>query len=357
MADLWGGLASGIDKGLDAYRQQNQINVDNKRKDLAQKISAAQGGFTYDDQGNVSRTPEGQAELDSKTAEAQRQKDAYDPNSDYSQRTRDFTRGLLKASGTGFDSAITDNMTAADIKDASDKGLLGTGVKGYYGMQGRMLTSDRIGESNDIKRQGLDLRKQNQAIQAASVYDNDPILKSNDQRLQSVGIAKHTLENNQKITPQMLEEIQTDVARAIAGGSSSGVGEREATKFHSVQQDFTNLMQRITNKPEDVDSPEVKQYLHGVLVRLEDAYGGIRQKRAQDISVGRNYDLNPMAAKAQQQKLQSFAPQTPSLIAGLLQPQAPGPQGLVIPKQGDVQEGYQFLGGNPSDPKSWKKAQ
>lgn len=181
------------------------------------------------------------------------------------------------------------------------------------------------------------------AAQAANTFDNDEIIKQAQKQSMQIGIDTHTLQNATVLTPQIFNEVQQGLANAISGGKGASVTSQNNIEFDSVNNQLKRLQQRIENKPEDINSPEVKQMMIDTLGRLDNAYKNNAYARAQQIRSGRDkvYSNNPIARDVMDEKVNSYKPAAPAPATS-------------APKVGDIVDGHQFLGGNPADPASWK---
>lgn len=142
----------------------------------------------------------------------------------------------------------------------------------------------------------------------ANLFDNDKSILQNQMQQQQTELDLHTLQTAKTITPQLMAEIQNGLARAVAGGGVTSEGGREAVAFNSVKQDAIRLQQRLTNRPEDVGSPEVKQMLIDTFKRLHEAYGNNIATRATNIANGRQkaYSHNPLALDVMNEKMNFY---------------------------------------------------
>lgn len=98
--------------------------------------------------------------------------------------------------------------------------------------------------------------------------------------------------------------------------------------------------------PTNTDAPEL------ALQKIEQVRRMVAQQQASDLDTYGKAGIN----------VAEFSSRTPNDISITKRPKG-GKRDTVnsavaddLPKQGAVQDGYVFLGGNPSDPKSWKKA-
>lgn len=187
--------------------------------------------------------------------------------------------------------------------------------KTILGLQNLTARQEAIGDRrkqnaihNDLAERRLGMRGDDQAIRAADTFDKDENLKTLQKQQQNITRGKHTLETVKTLTPQLFSEIQMDIANAISGGKSAAVSTQNKTEFESAELAFTNLRQRLSNNPQDIGSPEVKQYIHDVLDRLDGAYQHNMSDRAQQLQVGRDYTHNPAAAEVVKKKVGSYKP-------------------------------------------------
>lgn len=290
------GLANGLDKGIDSYRDAEKSALEKRRYKNELKMK----GYQEDDTGEIQPTDYTKQTQTLDVGKKQREADDYDPASGRSQRSREYARGLIKGipglkdqDPTGL---IPDSATAHDI-DAS--GLLGKAVTGAYGMEGRKVTADRIGQS-------IGLRQDTQTSKAADLFDKDPLLQQTTRQRQQMAQDYHTLTTAKTITPQMLNELSMGIANAISGGRSAAVSSQNKVEFDSVELMLKRKQQELSNNPQDIDSPQVKAYFGDLIKRLDDAYAKNAVARAQQIKEGRTYSHNPDAARVMETKTQGY---------------------------------------------------
>lgn len=305
-----GAIGQGLQSGVEAYQRERSYQDEQayRRKLLAMQM--LKSGVEEGPDGLVKLNP-----VEQKKREMEQQK--YDSGSEISQRHRAFTRGLLEAVKPGLGDMIPEDMSAAELEEKANSGLLGKETSGLLGVQGRQITADRVGEGNAIKREGLDLRRESQASQAASVFDKDTNLQALTKQQQAIQRGAHTLQNVKILTPQLFNEVQLDVANAISGGRSSAVSTQNKVEFESLATKWAELEQRVRNKPEDINAPEVKAYMMDVLNRLNDAYAHNMQERTSQLASGRTFEHNPAAQKAIAAKVKAYG-------SGLMTPEGSG---------------------------------
>lgn len=81
---------------------------------------------------------------------------------------------------------------------------------------------------------------------------------------QKAGRAMKLLDSKKTFTPQDLSLITTDLTAMMKGGSPDEELLRQQ-QYPSYYQSGVNLLQRITNKPQELNSPEVKQHLREIV--------------------------------------------------------------------------------------------
>lgn len=292
MADygLLAGLAEGIKSGVQSYQDTKKYNDEQERrkKDEARQAQQFQLGLLDKNAevdpatGELKRNSLAQAEYD-------RQTQALTPGSEFSKKKAQATRDLVSSVDPKYAKFITDDMSAKDIEENTKEGLLGKIIQGEFGARGREATSSRVGERNQILREGLDLRRENQASHVADLFDKDKIIQDSTQQKNRIQNGRHTLESAKTLTPQMLDEIQADINAAISKGGSNAASLEHKRTFNSLGIEATRLKQRLTDKPEDINNPEIKQYLTDIMNRLEGAYDLNMSERAKSLSAGRGF--------------------------------------------------------------------
>jgi hypothetical protein len=148
------------------------------------------------------------------------------------------------------------------------------------------------------------------AAQAGNSIHDDALIKKSEMQRQQIELDKHTLDSAPILTPQIFNEIQIGLANAISGGRSAAVSTQEKTEFISIENQMTQLKQRIKNKPEDIGSPEVKKMLSDTLGRLNQAYQNNAYARAKQKAAGKAkaYAHTPNALDALNEAVESYNP-------------------------------------------------
>lgn len=185
---------------------------------------------------------------------------------------------------------------------------------------------------------------------AAKEIHNDPVIRKNELQRQQVELDIHTINSPGILSPQIFNEIQLGVSAAISGGRAASLTAQEKTEFSTLQTKFTDIMQKITNKPEDINSPELREHLSQIMGRLVEAYKINSYVRAKQKMAGSEtaYANTPNAFKAMSEAAESYNPHGRTTGHGDVPPQVPAIQ------PGHVEDGMIFQGGDPSKPESWR---
>lgn len=221
--------------------------------------------------------------------------------------------------------------------------------------EGNQAAKDQLMEirKQGVSNQGLRIGNMQDKIAAdiANRFDNDSILKKIEGQTQQIDIDKHTLATSDVLTPQVFNEIQIGIANAISGGRSAAVSTQNKVEFDSAAIQLKRIQQRLTNKPEDIASPEVKKYLTDLLSRLGEAYENNAYERAKQIEKGRSlgYRHNPDAKAVMKEKVNYYKP-VPKIP---VEPMTEGSAPVNGPQPGDIEDGHKFMGGDPSDQTNW----
>lgn len=340
---LLGGLAQGIKEGLSSYQDARKMRLSEdemKRKSKIEQGTYQMGlqekGYQEDpESGGLIATPEHQKEIDYKRS-------SYDPNSGVSSTSRESTQGLLNEISPGLgEKFIKPDMTAADIERQSKEGLIGKYISGIYGMRGKEITNQRTSERNSILREGLNLRgkKFNAALdteanKVADKFDEDSIIKDLTEGKQGINIARPLLEK--PMTPEIWADLQTKIATLLSAGSSKASSQEQKKEIDTYDSKWQKFKQKITNRPQFLNSDEFKPFIGGLLDELENSYNKNISLRANQINTGRSYSVNSAAQKMLENKYNQYN-------------QKEEPAGLIPQEDTDA---VKWAKKNPNDPRS-----
>lgn len=387
---LLGGIAQGINSGLDAYNSTKQRNVENDYKKKQMDLLMRQAGYLQDPEtGALQETPE---HLRSRSL-----KEAGDEATIANNfQLNDEGTGLVK--GEDHQPIMSDKAQKAQklglLKEAAsmaEKGVRtkpGSEAAGLLGDTQDQLeqyvtpeseaklkaTANLANQRLDISRQGLDLRKENsqsmrdtrgERTQMAGNQQYNQVMKPTEDALLSAnkagslvtGISNGTL----KSTKQLSSDLSANLASLISGG-------RPATVFGMSHQDFDSAYKRVQNAyamfsgetPNTMTQPQLKQVALDIKA-LQNEYGKQHEAKFNSFSSNmpsqlqdglqkRFHTFRQGAGIEQESQQQGAGMMQPG---GMMNPQQTSPQATPMPKVGELVDGMKYLGGDPANPKSW----
>lgn len=384
------GLAEGLKSGFGAYQTERsyqdkkrqdaeELALKKRASDLQQKqydagifekgvvekppgADGTSGGFAY--------TPDVQAKKDYETA-------GYDPNSERSQRSNQIAAGVLNSASPGMGKIIPKGTSATELAEG-EKGFLGKAVTGGFGTQGRALTSERIKGSNDARAAALDERKNVNAANAGKEFEHDPIIKVSKTNLNSLTRSQSILDNpNKPVTAKDLNLAYTDYINAVAAGGAATEGKINRELPETWATEFNNFKAKGGEFDDLRKSTTGAKLINMLKENISTVRSDIQQAAAdQALSIHGIYsaNTNQKVQDTIKNKLKAYAPEHYARVYGDQDgaQSGPAPQGLLkaspgllpkqapaasAPKAGYVEAGFEFQGGDPADPKSWKKVQ
>lgn len=301
MADpgLLAGIGAGLQGAVGGFATSQELQrraLENKQRQQAlgfqQQAEMLGHGLEKDENGNLRLNANAQKEQEVKGLMAQNAIDESDKDSSRSANKRAFIKGLMNSASQGSgDTNVPDTMSGSELDE--NKTLLGDVLKGTYGMQGRQMTSDRVGQSNDIKRDNLNERKNQNAVHAGLAFENDPIMKQTKQTTNSLNRALSIANGNTPVTSQNFNMLQQDLINAVAPGGAATEGKvnRElvdtlAGKLNELNTKFGNIQDLRK------EQPQVFGQLVSLIKQVKSDYGQAQQERAQDLADAFKYSTN-----------------------------------------------------------------
>lgn len=269
---LLSGLGQGLKEGFNSFIENSRYQDEQARKKKDDVIANAlknlqlkQAGYQIGDDGQtLVPTEQGEQEQQLKSSQTAKQLAEADPNSEESKSARDYYKGLISSSNPKVDinKIIPETMSAAALKDKS--ALLPDYLKGVFSVQGREATSQRVGESNDIKRGFLEARKQSLGLQqnkiAGQVQEqimSDPIIKQYSQTANQ-GARALSLFKRPDMTYQELNDAMMEYGKAISGSGALTDSKLERTEFSTAQGKLANFAQYLSGEPQNAVPPAIK---------------------------------------------------------------------------------------------------
>jgi len=323
---LLGGLAEGTKNFTDQYDKARNRQIQEKYAQGYQQQTQAgllQKGMQTNDQGGVEYNPQAQAQVNLEYSKS-------DPTSPLSQRQNQFTQGLLGKVDPKYAGLIQPEMSA---KEVENNPYIGDVIKGELGAKGRLITAQRIGE-------GLDIKRDAQASQAADTIHKDRRVQTLNQQIDQLERGRRILDQP-TITNQEFNDYQQEIQAAISGAQGGALGKLERTEYTSAKGDWAALKQKITGKPEDAVPPEIVSRLKDLADHTRDMMEKHRANRANELQ--RNFKHNPEANAEQQKAIQSYQVQPREQGQGMLKP-----KGNTSPMED--QQAMDWAKANPNNP-------
>lgn len=208
-------------------------------------------------------------------------------NEQYSGLLRNVARDQLKTVHPDYndeqlDQMIPQGLSAAQYEKAA--GLLKPSIGAFATLEGRKVMANAMQGRNQIMSGNLDLNRAKAASGISDKVNKDKVVQATD--LQQAAIAKglDRLNSNQPMTPQMLNEVQMDLANAITGGRVAAQGTVHRVEMQNMAQKMANLQQYLSSNPTDVNSPGIKKYLKQTFDELNQLNQKIREKRVKNLT-------------------------------------------------------------------------
>lgn len=275
---LLGTAAEGVRAGLIAMQTQQQNNRDNQML----KMSMLNQGVQDDGSGNLSLSPDKQAEISSdrqaKSLQNQNTIQSYDPSSDHSQSIRESARGLLNQTKPGLgDSTITDDMSANDVQQLMP--LYKTTDTGAYGLLSKQMMMGSNGMIGSREKQA-----------AQRTMNNDTILKTYTQRADGASKILNLMDAAQngdvKSNQAMLGQLNAEIGRLETGSQNPGLGQSEKTEMQDAAAKYHNILDTITGDVTGVDLSQKFNQARAMVKDLGGSYVGAINDRADFLSSG-----------------------------------------------------------------------
>ncbi len=343
---LIGGGAQGFIKGIEDAENAKRLNraqdlqqmeiesklkTDQEQRDrmqMEQALQLKQAGLSYD-QGSqqFSETPLTQRQQDQNTLSGMEKgiNTTYDPNTgrptySYAQNSPQ----MIAAKTKQFNSDIRAQTTMGSLDERRNKNAAQAG--------------------NDIEKAVAPLKKTQQ----------------------NLARAQGMLDGSVPLSAQNFNLLQQDLIQATAPGGVATEGKMNREMIETYAQKINELKTRFGNITDIRQAqPQVVNQMRSLIGEIKGEYDRAMEQQATDAADSYSANTNPKVQATLKNKLQRYAPHSyqERYGQGLVNSGLVGQQGLVQnapptqagPKVGDVENGYQFLGGDPSNPKSWKK--
>lgn len=345
---LIGGLAEGLKSGIQSYDTERNYQAQKQKDAQAQAIQnkmyqanmlehGLQDNGKNEDgtDAGISFTPQMQAQNDLKSTQTADELASYDPTSDKSKTARNYYSGLVNSVKPGAGAFVNNqNLSAHDLESKS--ALLGETVKGAYGIQGREITGARVNDSNQIKRDSLDERKNVNATRAGQAFEQDHIIQQLKKTNNSLDRAESLLNGTEPVTAKTFNVIQQDFINAMAPGGAATEGKVNREMVETLQEKLNELHLKFGDvKDLRAEQPQIVSNLKNLISQVKGDYSAATGKQALDIHDSFANSSNPGVQKTIQDKLKRYAPEAyaqrygDQSSPGLIPSQAAQPQGLI----------------------------
>ena len=211
--------------------------------------------------------------------------------------------------------------------------------KAMESKENRIVSQFNAGQ--DYKKQRLGYLDDALAMKAGKQIDSDNMIQTITTQNQNLEKAQHTLKGGM-ITPQLLSEIEMDVAAALSGKGQATDHVRKSVEMGSFDRKMTELKQMLSSSPQGVNMPEYADYLHSVIDRLKEANSININGRVNQLQTGYQNMSSKKVKDVVKDKVESLSSKNQV-------------HATESPEVGTVVDGYRFNGGNPSNPASWEQ--
>lgn len=338
-------MADGIREGMITY--QTMQNMKNQQQQQQLLTGTQKNAET----GELEYTPQKQQEMQLKSQQTQRSVDSLNPESDYSKNIRTMGRGLIHDDAGKI---IPEGASAADL--TGENGLLGNYMKAQSAEKLGQVRLDSTDKRLGLQREKFDY---SQDKEARATGNNDSFLKVLIPRLEGAAKIKELIgaANSGKVVSNqaLLGQVNSELARLETGSQAPGLGQAEKTELEDKKAKFQAIIDSFKGgEPEAAVDPEILNTVAKQVDELANSYKTAIDSRNRFLKAGMSERQKGIIDSKSSQIQEDYGPRLngwegASGGKGLIQDPASGG-----PKVGDVEDGHQFLGGNPADPKSWK---
>lgn len=350
---LLGGLAAGLQSGMQAYNTQIDRQQKVKRyqdeldfKNLAQQKGLLESGMTASkdpDSGqmNVAYTPQKQGLIDLQNQAAQTKANEEIPGSD-------TNLNLAKAFTANGAKGDLSQLPSSQMKEVLP--LVTANVKGDASVDAAAARAEAAGDKQQKQQDFMAHQRNLMAIK------KDPVAaKQLTQYNNLQGTLNNIANPNIPLTPEMFDEMQRAVRSNLGIQSGSGVSERDKSTMDSLGLHVDRMSEFLTANPKDIGkdsslAKHMKDLAASEIANIQAQHDA----RLKFITGGNTsvYDRRPDLQR-DLEGLTSASNEQYTQPKGLIQ--TPQQAAVKPPKNGDVIDGWTFLGGDPADKKNWRK--
>lgn len=141
------------------------------------------------------------------------------------------------------------------------------------------------------RNQMMGLRADTLTNRVVNDVNHDKTLQDLNAQKITIDRGIHTIENSQVLAPQTLAELESEISKALAGKGMVAEGSIHRQTMMTAARQIAELRQQYGNQPIDMRkvSPQIVQYIQDTMKRLQEAYQGAMNDRAEQISKGKSF--------------------------------------------------------------------
>lgn len=211
---------------------------------------------------------------------------------------------------------------------------------------GKFATAGNAGARLGLQEKRLQYQTEKEARAAVN---NDAMLKQYAPRLEGaakIGELIHSARTGKVISNSaLLGQLNAEIARLETGSQSPGLGASEKTELLDASAELGAIRDRVTGKPTDAVHPEVLDAADKLITELAGSYMKGIDSRMDLLRSGMSTDQMKIVDEKHGSLKKTYSPR----FGGWR-----GMNEVLGPKAGDVEDGHEFIGGDPKDPDNWK---
>lgn len=370
--DLLGGVGEGLQRGMQAYNQERdrQMQYWQQREALkarqdSQDLNMLTHGLTRGEDGrltwDVNSVPY-QSQQASMAAAIEKPKIELakeglmknetgqyvsDPNS------QSYKLAQAKIANEAEQAKMYGAHAQAFKAQAGGTGLLGSSTPAKPNEDGTIPTPDISSLPPAMQR--IHLQMQRQANMDSRAIDSRMSPYVLVQGSLNKGMKTILNPPEGKFTKQVASDVNQEIAAALSGARASGGSDykMKAQEMDSLYEEYKNALQKITGQAQDAVPEDIKRQMFSTLEHLQKIVAENMSSHLSKLGSAAANAGNPYYHNMLIEKKKNYGAAPQGLIG-----QAPG--GVSgggapkMPKVGDIEDGHKFKGGNPADPKSWE---
>lgn len=368
------GLAEGIKGGLQSYREQKQIQEQNKLKNATLGLLAQRTGYDYDPQsGDVTPGRVAGAQQDFQVSEygMEKQKaeldqknlaESMDPQSDLSKSSVPAYRAYVDAlSKTQFGEKHPEVFSA--MQEAYNNPKLNHYMAQTLMKETKPLADLELGEGRNsaiTNRVGLSAgrleeTKNVNASKAGQAFENDQLLRKGKATWNSLDRAERMLKGDVPVTGKSFNIAMNDMINAFTQDNRATEGKINRENVTTLQNLWNDAKLKL-GSVDDVRQaePQVVNNILGLISQVKGDYQDVIGDQARSIHSSFSESSNPKVQATIKKKLEHYAPDAFQEQYGTAPKAAPyggkKPKGLL--PQDEHMQAVEWAKSHPGDPRA-----